>query len=651
LLYGSDDKSLTAYNGIVNGGFDRSKASKIKFEISGIQALDKKEKLSTRYAFISRKDRRAGILRTIESGAVYMEKVLKLNSYPSNLSVADINGDDRREMLLSGSSFNGLSIISEKDRSLVEKKIFDKKIFSCAVFVDLNNDGYPDIAAIDLLGSSLKFFYNNSRGEFNEVREIPVSGKVSLLMTYDFNLDGFQDIIIAEDNNLLFIYGDNRASFETTLLLSFDNKIDKVAIGDFNRDGMNDIVYLNRDKSEMSVIFARENNKFFREQLYLSKPGLTDLIPFYSRFIDGLLALNKAGKLYLVSELKVIKDNTSIAIGAKPACLNYFDCRNDMILDICYFDYNKPALNLMICNSSGIPSVFYSIAMIDTCSSMEIDDQQENLKTFYCYSKGKKLIEAFTVNFADKSVKKEKIYSPDPIEDIKILRDENPERAQIYILVNKNGNMRLLVYSYSNFRYNLISSENYASNVISGRLIIENPMAIFYWKKEKHAFIFVKAIIGKDLDVLTQQTKYVIPPAGESQITCYVGDLFNKNRNEAVNFIFSRKENFSVISTPDGSIKMNLKGSLSDLNGLNESQIFCVENKFTGLNKLLIYDKKNSTIERIIESPNERTLYGKKLIESINAGSYFVKSMNFNKNHLVYTDKAENCITIKEITF
>jgi hypothetical protein len=74
-----------------------------------------------------------------------------------------------------------------------------------------------------------------------------------------------------------------------------------------------------------------------------------------------------------------------------------------------------------------------------------------------------------------------------------------------------------------------------------------------------------------------------------------------------------------------------------------------MENKISGLNDLFLYNSKNSSIEKIDLLNKEKYLLGKKIVETKDLESYFVRSLSTNKYHLVYTDKAENCIKIKEI--
>ena len=83
----------------------------------------------------------------------------KFNSYPTSLAVADINGDGNSEAIVSGNNFEGISLFLLKN-NLNEIKIVAKGTYSSVQFLDLNYDGYPDIAAFESRKNRLYFFIN-----------------------------------------------------------------------------------------------------------------------------------------------------------------------------------------------------------------------------------------------------------------------------------------------------------------------------------------------------------------------------------------------------------------------------------------------------------------------------------------------------------
>ncbi len=183
-LYNSNDKKSVSFLGDNSGSFNKDYEDNLPFEISQLQNVRAKNGMIQEYAFTSRKTRQVGTLKFTEKGKPEIESKIELKSYPENLSIGDIQNDGKSEMLVSGSSFEGLSIIFNRDKNLIEKKIIDKTVFSSSVLTDLSNDGELDIAAFNVFTNSINFFYNIGGNDFKKVRSIPARGKN--LLTYGF---------------------------------------------------------------------------------------------------------------------------------------------------------------------------------------------------------------------------------------------------------------------------------------------------------------------------------------------------------------------------------------------------------------------------------------------------------------------------------
>ncbi|MGE5682371.1 MAG: FG-GAP repeat domain-containing protein [Bacillota bacterium] len=656
LFFDSQKKEITVSKGLENARFSLpGRTSKLRYEITQIKPFNNKTaSAAADYAFISRSERIVGILRIFQSGSVSILSESKLDSYPDNLAVEDINRDGKKEIIVSGGSFYGISLISFNNGRLGEKKIFNKRIFSHLAVADLNNDTYPDIAAFDLLGTSICFLYNNSIGDFYKVRDFKLNGRINDLLSYDFNLDNIPDLIYVKDRQVNFLFGDYRAAFNNSFSVLTEKPVDDLAIGDFNRDGLLDLAYINKTVSQLSILFAKDINKFYTEISYLSKNGIIRIIPFYSKYVHGIVGLSNLGEYYLISEVNSIRDNTKIALGVKPSRISYFDAGNDGIADLCYYDRAKSSLNIIERKSDGIPSMFYSVPLLESSSDLVISDQNGRIKTFYCYSKGKRLIEVITLDFKKKKYIKDKIYSAEPVEDLKIKQEESNNRPLLYILAKQNGALRLFCYKYSNFRYTSASSGIIASNILQANINVSKELlTVFYWKRDKKGYSFNKALLNKDFNVQLSGARYVLPLKSNMQISDFAGDIFNNESSESVNIIFNNNSKFALVTSGDKCYRLDLKGSLKDLKASfsSGSQITEMRNLKSGLNDLFIFNQKSSSIEKIDVLNRQKTLLGKKIVETKDLESYFVRSLSSDKYHLVYTDKAENCIKIREISF
>ena len=423
LLYSPDQKKVISLAGEKNGSFIKSGDYKIPYQITSIKGLNEKDSKIKHYAFISRQNMRAGVYAFTSGGRAYLTNSIKFNSYPENISIADVNKNGSNQFLISGPSFDGLSIISQINGTLKEKKIVSKSSFSNAVFTDLSNDGYPDIAAFNIINNSLVFYYNQGENKFKQVRTIKMDQPIYSLHAVDLNLDNYPDIMYTEGKSINIIYGDFASAYNNKTVINTRFYPDQIITGDFNRDGKIDIAYLNYEQGILSIIYAKNDQGFYPEIIYMKKDGLRSIIPYYSKFINGIASLSLNGSIFTEKNLLSISGNVNISVGADPSAITSFDDGNNGINDICYIDSYNPSLDLIVRNSDGIPSTFYSYPLFDNYNDILVDNVEPRTKTFYCFSRGKKLIEILKIDFNHNNVEKSSVYSPGVIEDLKIQED------------------------------------------------------------------------------------------------------------------------------------------------------------------------------------------------------------------------------------
>ncbi|MGE5498130.1 MAG: hypothetical protein ACM3Q2_08675, partial [Syntrophothermus sp.] len=287
----------------------------------------------------------------------------------------------------------------------------------------------------------------------------------------------------------------------------------------------------------------------------------------------------------------------------------------------------------------------------DSCSELKSISVRKNSVIFYCFSRGKRLIEILTLNNQKKSLVREKLYCPDPVEDLSVRSQENEEKPGIFILSRAGESLKFYYYKYSSFRYVSTKSNSTIPDVLSARIAELDPVSVFFCKREKKGISFNKIFVNPDLNFQNSKIKYLLSLKNNAEVFNFVGDIQNKDKNEAVNFILGENNRMALMSSPAGYGRLALKGSLQDIRLNSENQLYCAENKLRGLNYLYIYNSSKSTLDKIDLVNNQRSLFGRTMTEVKNLDSYFVKSLSTNKNHLVFTDREDKCIKIKEISF
>ncbi len=646
ILYNPQLKKLVSLSGKPNSSFDAPVLSKIPFEITKFQNLVEENKTVKRFAFASRQNHRVGIYSFRKNGKAILTNIIKFNSYPEKISTSDVNHNGKDEILVSGPAFNGLSIISQNGRSLIARKVVENISFSQAVFADLNSDGFSDIAAFNLLNNNLVFFYNDGVGRFNQVRTIQMDQPISSLHAVDMNLDSYTDLIFVKGNSIIIMYGDFASSYDSVVTIQTHYHPDQIITGDFNKDGKIDIAYINQEEGILSIIFSKGEKTFYPEMIYLKKDSLSNLIPFYSKFINGIALISPDGNLYTITNLQSISNNINISTGAEPSAITFFDNDNNGIYDICYIDSFTKMLSFIIRNTSGIPSLFYSYPLFQNHKNIIVDDTDPKTKIFFCFTRGKKLIEILKVNFKQNKFERLTVYSPGKIEDLKIKPAGNIF-DNIYVSYIKNGLLGLSIMEYRDYRYTYTNYSNLASNVYCSNVTMQDGPGVVYWRNNGNSILMQQIIIGNQ--VSGNKTIYLMNTMDSLSIFSYTSYLYNNTQESTISFFYRKGRNFALISNYKNPIKINKSDFSENFKVDSLSQLFFGKAQLNGMNKLFVYLPYKNVILRLDFLNKGRNLTATKIISVDNVYNYFIKNMSFNHFYVVYTDKIDNCIRFKQL--
>lgn len=639
-FYNPADKHVISLDGDQNGRFGTEHKSIMPQNFSDIQYLWDKQNKIYAYAFISRKHTSAGTLRFSTDGLPEAESQSKFNTYPENLSTGDINGDSIPELLVSGSTFNGISLIY-REQKLREKKIIEKTGYSGAVLVDLNNDGYLDIAAFEMFTNRLQFLYNNSQGNFNKVREIPFSDPIISLQSTDLNLDSYADLIFTDENSIGILYGDFSSSYEDSAIIHTKYKVDKLITGDFNRDGRIDIAYINKTNGILSLIFANDDRKFFPELIYLKKNTFSDIIPYYSKFINGVAVLADDGKFYLISNLASISDEVSIVSGAYPTSVSFFDKDNNGINDFCFVDgYNK-TLNLITRSSSGIPETWFSVPLFESETALIVNNKLPRDKTFFCYNRDKKLIEIIKVDFNKNKFSRSSVYAAGKIKDLKFKEGT----GKLYAAFIKDKVLGVTIFSNDDGQYRDYTISGIRKNVSDAALSVYNKPEVFYSTDDN------KIMIGERiLEENQKKSEIETDFTNGYNITLFAGNFLNKNNSALYGFLTSNdKYDLLFFLGPDAFIVSDKNSNSLSLRIKDKNQLFFGELRFNGPGRVCYYNPMQRNIKSLELRDGNKKILRNLLVDNVNSRSFFIKNMNSRNFHLVYIDDNENCITIREL--
>lgn len=582
-----------------------------------------------KYAYISRKEREAGFVSFSKSGRISILSKIKFDSYPSNIDVADINKNGRQEILVSGSNFNGLSILSEDKSKLIEQSIDKNNLYSYSGFVDLDYDGYIDIVAVDLLKNSVVIFNNDRSGNFYSARSIGLKDDLTEFKIADLNSDGYSDLIFACRNGFELFLGDSVSTFQKRLSIKTPETPDKYAILDFNGDGYNDIASVNKGSGKLFVLFAKGTNEFYPPIVYMERKGIVDLTSFIDRSGRKIAALDVTGYVYIIDKITNI-ENASIAPLVENGIVGTFSSSNSRIKGIYVLDNLQMKIHFLL-SRKGIFDTYYYQNLSGSYSNVVVDEVNREPRTFYFYTKGENIIELLRINFSRFESSKRILYAGGKIHDLKITSDRVKDMQTIYVLPEINNKLYIETFDFRDFRYRSSGTEEISSGVEIASLAFNLYKEIFHITSNENNILFRKSVFNRKVQneeilftklnsvntkIYSDVESFTDEAINENLTACWFSDLKNTDL-----YLYLRKR-VNKITFKDFS---PLIGSMKYLDGENENSLF-------------LYDRNKGNLRRIDISNQGRILNVSDIFESKNIYSYIVDRLIDSKEFLIYSE-------------
>ncbi len=639
LVYNQENKTAYLLTGQPNLKFSKPRKLLLRFEPNFFKPIYNSQNQIIEYAFSSRKSRMFGLINFNQYGYPRITKTIKMSSYPNKIDVADVDLDKSNDYLISGEAFEGLSIISESNNQLVERKLFKNHSFLDAFFFDINGDEYIDILAYDLISQNLFFIYNKDGERFQIERKLYINQNVNKFQIIDINFDGYKDLIFSTDNGLLIYFGDNLSVFNQSILIRTSSAISNFTVGDFNHDGNFDIICHSSSGNYLSVLFAKNSNDFFEEIIFDFESQIDELIPFFSRFIYGVASISKNGRIKIVSEFASFNKDVNLIYGIKPFGLQTFDLNNNSLLDLIFIDRFDNKLKFILRNNRGIPSELFQLDLKGVHSEIFIIRKSATEIILYCYSLNERLIEIIEIDFTSFRLKKNFVYAEGKIQD---LWSSNVNGSgEIKILYSKGNELNYGILKLSlDKKYNLIKYPLVTDNFLSANILSENENKILYWNKSDSSYTL-------------NSVNYLFDSKQEKKL--YSIDV--KEDIKLFNSISKQVKNYDYFSSlMQISDKKYLLIFSRDLNVLIKSELLTnhsllSERPLISDNEgfLYFYDSELNQIFRIIYVKRLSKLIIKTVFKDVNVAKFAVTKLDKKNKHLIFIDSYDQKIKIRQL--
>jgi hypothetical protein len=595
-----------------------------------------------RYLIISRRNRQAELASFSKSGSVNPSSKVKLQGFPANIDIGDIHGNGKATGLASGPSLNGLHIIEENKRVLVDKRVVDGRIFTASAFIDLDYDGYSDIVAFDPTTNTMILYDNNHSGGFSESRSFRFDNAISELKAIDFNSDNFTDLVFLENGKIQILVGDSVSSFRKRITFETPVSVSKYVVFDFNGDGYNDIAYLNNERKELYISFAKNTKEFYPPILYMKKENLTDLSAYVDRAGRKLAVLSSNGKVFIINSFRLDDDLFSIGVGLKPTVIQLFDYLNDSFKDICFFDETDSSLKFFLNERRNLFRTYLSFPVTSECTDIKVDDSRAKIKTFFLINKDSRMLEIIRIDFENFSHQNLVVYLDGTIDDLKFVSDRLTDRETISALIRKNNTLAIQTFDLRNFKAYMNASEDIAANVMAASLSHEVYKNVYYFAGSKDGIVLTKSTFDKK--VVDRNSLLTLNESHDEDTHC---SLFSMDQ-----IVDRYKPTIAMVSTRNNtSLYLLYKNKINKfLVKANASFTPMIQSSYDDENNSLLIGFKDElgklhyiNLELSTKSINETIL-----INSAKFNNYLLQNWGGKRKYLIYSDKDQNTLTFEK---
>jgi hypothetical protein len=303
----------------------------------------------------------------------------------TTIASGDFNGDGYPDFVVGNIGFNpsnqsatGITVFLSNSNGTLQPGVnyaSGGNLTGVAV-ADFNGDKILDIAAVDYLDNIVDVFQGSGSGTFAQTGSYATGGSASntspaIILTGDFNNDGFPDLAIANYNsqNITILLNNGAGAFLPPVAYSVGGYPYDIATLDINGDGILDLVATDTNPGAIAVLLGNADGTFQPVSVtttpytYLGNLALGDLngdgIPDLAYAIDdnvtGTYEIAVAegvgnGTFQAPALYSTTMQNISLggAYGPYPGDVKMLDFNNDGMLDLIYSNEEYGTVGILL---------------------------------------------------------------------------------------------------------------------------------------------------------------------------------------------------------------------------------------------------------------------------------------------------------------
>lgn len=319
------------------------------------------------------------ILKGSGTGAFSKNNYYLANLNARTVQAADFNGDGNMDLLTSnafyysdgsGNDFGNSSILFGNGLGNYTKLVNYNTLggYSANISIaDFNGDSKKDIVLSYYNSSQVSVLLGNSSGTFTNTINSPIGSANGKNATGDFNNDGKMDLAVTNFYNTSVLLGIGTGSFSAAVTFPTSTNPSDVVAGDFNSDGKIDLAITNSGANNVSILIGNGAGSFATAVNYAVGANPNSII---TKDLNGDSKLDLAITNGNSSDVSVLMGSASgtfalvvnYVVGSSPRSIVAADFNSDGFIDLINSNYSYPGdISILLGSASGTfaPSVNY----------------------------------------------------------------------------------------------------------------------------------------------------------------------------------------------------------------------------------------------------------------------------------------------------
>jgi len=280
---------------------------------------------------------------------------LKVDCCFSDMNIINLDRGHALEIVLSGSNFRGLGIISFKNYTYTYTKI-DNETYSKLIPIFLNSDEKIDFVGFNSLTKELVLIRNNSIYHYSKNVFKKFDEAIDEISSGNFDDDPINDLILVSNQTKLMyvLSGNGIGSFSNVRRMTTISNYSSITVSDYNRDLIDDFIVYDKFARKLFLKYFSNDQKRLINQTLIELNKLYSMANYRTTTTKGIAISSDQG-LFLIVYSSLHFTSEKFALSSKISDLITLRLEDELFPRIIFIDNENRKLNILSRNEFNSP--------------------------------------------------------------------------------------------------------------------------------------------------------------------------------------------------------------------------------------------------------------------------------------------------------